>query len=97
MEAAKAYLAQLEALVAETSAPYLRAQAAYARPLIADDDQAEELYQAALERDLANGPASGAGCCCGTAGGCAASGESRNHVRRCGRPVTALMRVASPS
>jgi len=56
MEAAKAYLAQLEALVAETSAPYLRAQAAYARPLIADDDQAEDLYQAALERDLVQWP-----------------------------------------
>jgi DNA-binding CsgD family transcriptional regulator len=55
-DAASAYLGQLESLAAATSSPYLRAQAGYARPLIAADDQAEELYQTALERDLAAWP-----------------------------------------
>jgi len=55
-DAASAYLAQLESLAAATSSPYLRAQAGYARPLVATDDQAEELYQTALERDLASWP-----------------------------------------
>jgi ATP/maltotriose-dependent transcriptional regulator MalT len=54
--AALAYLEQLEALAAATSAPLLRAGAAYARPLVADDDDAEAFYQAALEHDLANWP-----------------------------------------
>ena len=55
-EAALAYLRQLEELAAATSAPLLQAQAAYARPLVADDDHAEAWYQAALERDLAGWP-----------------------------------------
>jgi ATP/maltotriose-dependent transcriptional regulator MalT len=38
------------------SAPLLQAQAAYARPLVADDDHAEALFQAALEHDLAGWP-----------------------------------------
>ena len=55
-DAALAYLRQLEELAAAMSAPLLQAQAAYARPLVADDDHAEALYQAALERDLAGWP-----------------------------------------
>jgi DNA-binding CsgD family transcriptional regulator len=50
--AARAYLDRLESLAATTHGPLLRAEAAYARPLVADDDRAEDLYRAALERDL---------------------------------------------
>ena len=50
------YLGQLESLAAATSGPLLRAQAAFARPLAAADDAAEDLYQAALEQDLTNWP-----------------------------------------
>src|SRR6185437_10650661 len=49
---ARAHLAQLESLTAATSAPLLRAQAAYARPILAPDDEAEPLYQSALAEDL---------------------------------------------
>jgi DNA-binding CsgD family transcriptional regulator len=55
-DAAREHLAQLEALTAATSAPLLRAQAAYARPLLAPDDQAEPLYQLALAKDLVAWP-----------------------------------------
>ena len=55
-DTAEAYLEQLESLAAATSGSLLRAEAGYARPMMADDDQAEALYQAALERDLANWP-----------------------------------------
>ena len=51
-----AYLQQLESLAEATSGPMLRAGAAYARPLVADDDRAEALYQMALERDLLDWP-----------------------------------------
>ena len=50
------HLRELESLVALTSASYLRASLAYARPLLAADDQAEELYEAALSGDLASWP-----------------------------------------
>jgi DNA-binding CsgD family transcriptional regulator len=40
----------------QTSAPYLRATLAYARPLLAADEEAEELYQAALSTDVSNWP-----------------------------------------
>lgn len=55
-DAAKEYLEQLESLAAATSGSLLQAEAGYARPMAADDDEAESLYQAALERDLANWP-----------------------------------------
>ena len=55
-ETARAYLEQLESLAAATSGSLLRAEAGYARPMIADDNEAEALYQAALDRDLANWP-----------------------------------------
>jgi DNA-binding CsgD family transcriptional regulator len=53
---AKAYLEQLESLAAVTSGSLLRAEAGYARPMVAGDDQAEALYQSALDHDLANWP-----------------------------------------
>jgi DNA-binding CsgD family transcriptional regulator len=53
---AAAYLRQLESLASATSGPLLRAEAAFARPLLAGDDTAEELYQTALEQGLANWP-----------------------------------------
>jgi DNA-binding CsgD family transcriptional regulator len=46
------YLELLESLAARTSSPNLRAQAAYARPLVAADDQAEGLYRLALDHEL---------------------------------------------
>jgi DNA-binding CsgD family transcriptional regulator len=55
-DTAEEYLEQLESLAAATSGSLLRAEAGYARPMVADDDHAEALYQAALERDLANWP-----------------------------------------
>jgi DNA-binding CsgD family transcriptional regulator len=55
-EEALAHLRRLEDLAAATSSPLLLAQAAYARPLVADDNHAEALYQVALERDLTGWP-----------------------------------------
>jgi len=55
-DAAATYLSQLESLATATSGPLLRAEAAYARPLLASDDTAEGLYQAALEHELASWP-----------------------------------------
>src|SRR5260370_23000276 len=55
-DTARAYLEELESLAAETSGSLLRATAGYARPMVADDDDAEALYRAALERDLASWP-----------------------------------------
>jgi DNA-binding CsgD family transcriptional regulator len=56
LDLAHAYLEHLESLAAQTSAPYLRASAAYARPLLATDDGAEAHYQAALEHELSSWP-----------------------------------------
>jgi DNA-binding CsgD family transcriptional regulator len=53
---ARRYLQQLELLAARTSGPFLRATLSYARPLLASDDNAEELYQAALGTGLSNWP-----------------------------------------
>jgi DNA-binding CsgD family transcriptional regulator len=55
-DVAATYLEQLESLAAATSGPLLRAEAAFARPLVADDQAAEELYQIALEQDLTKWP-----------------------------------------
>jgi ATP/maltotriose-dependent transcriptional regulator MalT len=55
-DTAHAYIQQLDSLVATTSGSMLRATLGYARPMVADDDDAEVLYRAALERDLANWP-----------------------------------------
>jgi ATP/maltotriose-dependent transcriptional regulator MalT len=56
LDEARLYLEDLESLAAQTSAPYLRATVAYARPLLAPDEKAEALYQAALDGDLSNWP-----------------------------------------
>jgi ATP/maltotriose-dependent transcriptional regulator MalT len=53
---AKGYLQQLESLAAATSGSFLRAEAGYARPMVADDDHAEALFHRALERDLVGWP-----------------------------------------
>ncbi|HUD38425.1 MAG TPA: LuxR C-terminal-related transcriptional regulator [Streptosporangiaceae bacterium] len=53
---AASYLAELESLAARSSGPLLRAEAAYARPLVADQAEAERLFLAALDRDLAGWP-----------------------------------------
>jgi DNA-binding CsgD family transcriptional regulator len=53
---AKLYLGELESLVAQTSAPLLRASLSFARPLLASEEDAEALYQAALATDLSNWP-----------------------------------------
>jgi len=55
-DAATPYLEQLESLAAATSGPLLLAEAAFARPLVADDESAEELYRAALEQHLTRWP-----------------------------------------
>jgi DNA-binding CsgD family transcriptional regulator len=56
LDAARAYLDQLESLAATAAGTLLLAAAAYARPLVADGDDAEHLYQAALADGLANWP-----------------------------------------
>jgi DNA-binding CsgD family transcriptional regulator len=58
MHEARRYLEQLEWLAAETSGPLLRAGLSYAKPLLAPDGEAEDLYQAALNHDLATWPCS---------------------------------------
>lgn len=55
-EEANARLAELESLAAATSGPFLRASVAYARPLLARDADAGELYQVALGSELVNWP-----------------------------------------
>ncbi|HEX5895557.1 MAG TPA: AAA family ATPase [Thermoleophilaceae bacterium] len=56
LDEAKAWLAELESLAAATGGPYLRAGLAYARPLLAGDDEAGDLYHAALGSDLSSWP-----------------------------------------
>jgi DNA-binding CsgD family transcriptional regulator len=56
IDRARLYLQRLESLAAQTSGPFLRATLSYARPLLASDDKAEELYQAALSTGLSNWP-----------------------------------------
>jgi DNA-binding CsgD family transcriptional regulator len=50
------WMGELEALVAATPGSLLRAQAGYARPLVAADATAERLYQAGLQTELAGWP-----------------------------------------
>ncbi|MFL5953793.1 MAG: AAA family ATPase [Gaiellaceae bacterium] len=49
-------LEELEQLAADTGFPYLLAGLAYARPLLADDDEAEELFRAGLTGDPTDWP-----------------------------------------
>ncbi|HET6551327.1 MAG TPA: helix-turn-helix transcriptional regulator, partial [Solirubrobacter sp.] len=50
------HLAQLEALAAAMSSSYLRASLAYIRPLVAGDERAGELFDAALNGELSSWP-----------------------------------------
>jgi DNA-binding CsgD family transcriptional regulator/tetratricopeptide (TPR) repeat protein len=56
LEEARAIVAEMETLVEQTHAPLLRIILAYARPLLADDQEAEALYLASLGEPLANRP-----------------------------------------
>jgi len=53
---ARGHLAELERLAADTGFPYLEASLAYARPLLAENNAAELLFQAGLASDLATWP-----------------------------------------
>jgi DNA-binding CsgD family transcriptional regulator len=53
---AAGYLAQLERAAATSNGSLLQAELAYARPLLADDERAGELYQAGLEQGLLSWP-----------------------------------------
>ncbi|MFG3206627.1 AAA family ATPase [Streptomyces sp. NPDC048192] len=53
---ARHHLARLDALAEKTTAPYLKAMAAYARPLVAPDEEAEPLYEQALAGRLSHWP-----------------------------------------
>ncbi|MGR6918196.1 ATP-binding protein [[Actinomadura] parvosata] len=55
-EAARDHLARLDILAGRTGSPYLKAMAAYARPLVAPDDAAEPLYRRALDGGLSRWP-----------------------------------------
>jgi DNA-binding CsgD family transcriptional regulator len=53
---ARAVVADLERVAAVTPAPLLRVQLSYARPVLASDADAEELFRAGLGQDLARWP-----------------------------------------
>jgi DNA-binding CsgD family transcriptional regulator len=55
-DAAEKYLEQLESLAAATAGSLLHATAGYARSMVADHEDAEALYQTALDRDLLQWP-----------------------------------------
>jgi DNA-binding CsgD family transcriptional regulator/tetratricopeptide (TPR) repeat protein len=56
LEEARALLPEMEAILGETHAPRLRVALEYARPLLAEDEEAEDLFRAALDADLAAWP-----------------------------------------
>jgi ATP/maltotriose-dependent transcriptional regulator MalT len=53
---ARQVLEELEPLAAQTMAPILQVGLSFARPLLAEDDAAEPLFQAGLEADLTRWP-----------------------------------------
>ena len=53
---ARATMADLETLAAEAKFPYLRASLTYVRPMLAEDADAEPLFQEALAADLTHWP-----------------------------------------
>lgn len=53
---AQDYLLTLESLAEQSQASFLRAGLAYAKPLLAPDDQAENLFQAAISEGLTDWP-----------------------------------------
>src|SRR3712207_3411391 len=56
LEEARALLPEMEAILSETRSPRLRVALEYARPLLAEDEEAEDLFRAALDADLAAWP-----------------------------------------
>jgi DNA-binding CsgD family transcriptional regulator len=56
LEEARALLPEMEAILSETRSPRLRVALEYARPLLAEDEKAEDLFRAALDADLAAWP-----------------------------------------
>jgi DNA-binding CsgD family transcriptional regulator len=56
LEEARALLPEMEAVLSETRSPRLRVALEYARPLLAEDEEAEDLFRAALDADLAAWP-----------------------------------------
>ena len=56
IDEAVVFLAELESMAVATGAPLLRAQVGYARALLASDEEAEPLFQAALATDLVPWP-----------------------------------------
>jgi DNA-binding CsgD family transcriptional regulator len=55
-EQARVVMSELEALARETPSPRLHVGLLYARPLLADEEDAEPLYRAALGTDMAHWP-----------------------------------------
>jgi DNA-binding CsgD family transcriptional regulator len=55
-DAARAVLEELEPLAAQTPSSWFQAGMLHARPLLADDQDAERLFQAALDADLTHWP-----------------------------------------
>ena len=55
-EEAERYLARLDELATATNGSYLRATRAYVLPMLAPDDEAGELFQVALAKELASWP-----------------------------------------
>ena len=56
LEKARALLPEMEAILDETHPPRLRVALEYARPLLAEDEEAEDLFRAALDADLTRWP-----------------------------------------
>ena len=56
LDEARSWLSELESLADAMGGSYLRAGLAYARPLVAGEDEAGELYQAALGSGVATWP-----------------------------------------
>ena len=56
LEEARALLPEMEAILSEARPPRLRIALEYARPLLAEDEEAEDLFRAALDADLAAWP-----------------------------------------
>jgi DNA-binding CsgD family transcriptional regulator len=56
LEEARALVVEMESLVAQTNSPLLQVNLAYARPLLAEDEEAEAFYLASLGEQLVNWP-----------------------------------------
>jgi DNA-binding CsgD family transcriptional regulator/tetratricopeptide (TPR) repeat protein len=56
LEEARALLPEMEAVLSEARSPRLRVALEYARPLLAEDEEAEDLFRAGLDANLAAWP-----------------------------------------